>query len=193
MLRRLLRRSVSPPPFWLPPQPRLACSSGSASVFRSDFRSIIRPTLIRRQLTTRQRRPTTQPRPLIRRPGLQISRQAVMLPPDLRRARRSPTRRGAAGQTRKVNIAGNTGPPGLRAIVRPSVTAPPAGMRAANGGLLIEIGRGGGRSGPASRSGINVLCRQVRGARPTTADRHGLRPAARAARPIGRMSRREPD
>jgi hypothetical protein len=71
-----------------------------------------------------------------------------MLPPDLRRARRSPTRRGAAGQTRKVNIAGNTGPSGPRAIVRPSVTAPPAGMRAANGGLLIEIGRGGGRSGP---------------------------------------------
>jgi hypothetical protein len=32
--------------------------------------------------------------------------------------------------------------------VRPSVTAPPAGTRAANGGLLIEIGRGGGRSGP---------------------------------------------
>ena len=147
--------------------------------------------LIRRQLTTRHRRPTTQPRPLIRRPGLRISRQAVMLPPDLRGARRSPTPRGAAGQTRKVNIAGNTGPPGPRAIVRPSVTAPPAGMRAANGGLLIEIGRGGGRSGPASRSGINVLCRQVRGARRTTADRHGFPPACRAARPVGRMSRRE--
>jgi hypothetical protein len=77
---------------------------------------IIRPTLIR-QLTTRHRRPTTHPRPLIRRPGLQISRQAVMLPPDLRGACRSPTPRGAAGQTRKVNIAGNTGPPGPRAIV----------------------------------------------------------------------------
>ena len=112
--------------------------------------------------------------------------------PSITYTPRPPTPRGAAGQTRKVNIAGNTGPPGLRAIVRPSVTAPPAGMRAANGGLLIEIGRGGGRSGPASRSGINVLCRQVRGARRTTADRHGLPPARRAARPVGRMSRREP-
>ena len=46
---------------------------------------------------------------------------------------RSPTRRGAAGRTRRVNIAENTGPLDLRATVRPSVTAPPAGTRAANG------------------------------------------------------------
>ena len=91
----------------------------------------------------------------------------------------------------KIGRAAGFDAAGPRAIARPSVTAPPAGMGAANGGLLIEIGRGGGRSGPASRSGINVLCRQVRGARPTTADRHGLPPACRAARPVGRMSRRE--
>ncbi len=43
------------------------------------------------------------------------------------------------------------------------------------------------------RSGINGLCRQARGARRTMASRHGPRPVSRAARPVGRMSRRGPD
>jgi hypothetical protein len=59
----------------------------------------------------------TPPRRLIPRQGRPISRQPVILP----RARRSPTRRGAAGRTRRVNIAGEyrtTGPSGNRATER---------------------------------------------------------------------------
>jgi hypothetical protein len=65
--------------------------------------------------------------------GTPSQRSGVTLPLHLPRARRSSRRRGAAGGTRRVNIAGNTRPPDPRATVRPSVTAPPAGTRAANG------------------------------------------------------------
>jgi hypothetical protein len=54
----------------------------------------------------------------------------------------------------KIGRAAGFGAPDPRAIVRPSVTAPPAGMRAANGGLLIEIGRGGAEAAPVRAQGL---------------------------------------
>jgi hypothetical protein len=147
----------------LPLRRRLVCSSVSVSGSRSVFRSFFRPTrtLIFHLRRITLRRLTIPLRPPILRPRPRISRPPRMHPPARQRRRRSLIPRGAAGPTRKANIAGSTRPLKDPAAELPNGTAPPAGIRAVDGGSSTDAGSSPHRSLQPENPPAPVIRRQA--------------------------------